>query len=210
MLSLGEHLISYRVRDSHGVWRANDTATLRVFARPVADAGLVMDGTIGQVVSFTGLGSDDDGTILLYEWNFDGDGVYDWNGTSGAATHIYRRAGVHYAVLRVTDDDGYSDTDTIAITIEAQERTTELPGGRLLALVALSLLLAFAFALGALLLRDVPAAGAGREAEPEATAGPEPAEAEAEGEVGPETRAEADTEPATGPAPEDEKPSSDE
>ena len=209
-LSLGEHLISYRVRDSHGVWSANDTATLRVFARPVADAGLVMDGTVGQAVSFTGLGSDDDGTILLYEWNFDGDGVYDWNGTSGAATHIYRRAGVHYAVLRVTDDDGYSDTDTIAITIEAQERTTELPGGRLLALVALSLLLALAFALGALLLRDVPAAGVGREAEPEATAGPEPAEAEAEGEVGPETRAEADTEPATGPAPEDENPSSDE
>jgi hypothetical protein len=61
--------------------------------------------------------TDPDGSVVLYEWDFDGDGTYDWNsGTSGSTTHAYETSGVHNAILRVTDDEGATDTESVTIT----------------------------------------------------------------------------------------------
>jgi hypothetical protein len=72
----------------------------------------------GVVVSFTGIGTDEDGNIVLYEWDFNGDGVYEWSSNeSGNATFTFNREGIFTAVLRITDNDGLTATDSRVITV---------------------------------------------------------------------------------------------
>ena len=83
---------------------------------PIADAGANQIVDIGVPVLFNGAGKDPDGKIVLYEWDFDNDGVYEYsNKSSGSATHTHNIAGVYVASLRVTDDKGATDTDEIYI-----------------------------------------------------------------------------------------------
>jgi len=77
-------------------------------------------------------GSDSDGTIVKYERDLEGDGIYDWNGTgTGVVQHPY-------AKLRVTDDEGASDTEVCEVTvITKSEDGDDSPGfGVLVALIS--------------------------------------------------------------------------
>ncbi|MFC4406575.1 S8 family serine peptidase [Haloarchaeobius iranensis] len=72
--------------------------------------------TVGQEVTFDGSGSSDsDGSISAYDWSF-GDGA---TATGQTVTHTYSAAGDYSASLTVTDDDGASTTDSVAITVES-------------------------------------------------------------------------------------------
>ncbi|MFC1859663.1 FlgD immunoglobulin-like domain containing protein, partial [Thermodesulfobacteriota bacterium] len=52
------------------------------------------------------------------EWDFDGDGVYDWNSpTTGDTVHHYTEAGSYKAVLRVTDDSGNKDVSVVDVSV---------------------------------------------------------------------------------------------
>ncbi|MCK4615032.1 MAG: S8 family serine peptidase, partial [Thermoplasmata archaeon] len=85
---------------------------------PKAGAGSNRTATEGDEVEFNGTGQDEDGTIALYEWDFDGNGAYDWNSTeNGNTTHTYDEEGNYTAVLRVTDDDGATATDDREIEV---------------------------------------------------------------------------------------------
>lgn len=69
-------------------------------------------------VNFTGTGTDRDGVIGLYQWDFDGDGVYDWQSTStGNTSHTYPAADTYQAIFKVTDNDGSWDTASVDITV---------------------------------------------------------------------------------------------
>ena len=73
-------------------------------------------------IEFDGGGTDEDGSIVLYEWDFDGDEAFDWNSPSTAQTIFkYSVGGSYDAYLRVTDDDGDTDISGVTITI-AQNR----------------------------------------------------------------------------------------
>ncbi len=64
--------------------------------QPIA-SGLAPTAAFIQVpASFTGSGSDDDGTVVRYEWDFENDGVFDYtNPASAATTHEYPSAGTY-------------------------------------------------------------------------------------------------------------------
>ena len=51
---------------------------LKENSRPTANAGADQIVKFGDVVYLYGNGVDTDGHIMLYEWDFDGDGTYDW------------------------------------------------------------------------------------------------------------------------------------
>jgi PKD repeat protein len=54
----------------------------------------------------------------LYEWDFDGDGTFDWSSPeTGDPTYTYTSSGSHNATLRVTDDEGATDTATVTIDV---------------------------------------------------------------------------------------------
>jgi PKD repeat protein len=85
----------------------------------------VIDGspTSGQApltVDFNATSSSDDSVFdLTFEWDFDGDGVFDLNsGIDLLAANTYTAGGVFNAVLRVTDIGGLSDTSEMTISVE--------------------------------------------------------------------------------------------
>ena len=58
--------------------------------------------------------SDADGSIVNYDWDF-GDGTV---GSGTTADHTCTTAGQFTAVLKVTDNDGATDTATVVITVD--------------------------------------------------------------------------------------------
>lgn len=112
----GIYNCTVRVTDNEG---ATDTFVIEVDARDPANALptalLVADVSIGDVpldVHFNAGGStDSDGNIVLYEFDLDGDGIYEISGTEAAQEHVYYDAGYYSARLRVTDNsNGRSST----------------------------------------------------------------------------------------------------
>ncbi|GEM_PF-6798548 len=101
-----------------------------VKAPPVADAGPDQGVQTfiwtGDEVRFNGSATDPDGAVVAYEWDFDGDGTYDWSSsTSGVTTHVYSEPGTYTARLRVTDDTGYTDVDEAMIVVYSSERDSD-------------------------------------------------------------------------------------
>ncbi len=75
---------------------------------------------VGHSVSLYGTDSSDpDGEITKYEWDWTNDDSYDYSESpgDGIATHIYTDAETYTVKLRVTDDDGATDTDTCTVYV---------------------------------------------------------------------------------------------
>jgi hypothetical protein len=83
-------------------------------------ASIVPDVTSGYAplaVNFDASGSTDDGTIVKYEWDWEGDGIYDLDtGAVPTTSRIYDRVGSFNPTVRVTDNDSLQATASIAIT----------------------------------------------------------------------------------------------
>ena len=85
---------------------------------PVVDAGNNITARINATVSFAPTATDEDGTIIKWEWDFDGNGVWDYSSSkTGATTHQYLDAGAYNATVRVTDNDGQTSMDTVKVTV---------------------------------------------------------------------------------------------
>ncbi|MEW6366355.1 MAG: PKD domain-containing protein [Acidobacteriota bacterium] len=113
----GRYTAFLTVIDDDGL-RGVTSKTFTIGQPPVADAGadqsfaITCPGT--RDVSFSGaLSSDPDGTIVSYDWSF-GDGS---SGTGQSVTHTYTVTSdvVYTVILRVTGDDGLTDTDSAIV-----------------------------------------------------------------------------------------------
>ena len=121
--SPGEYVAILRVTDDNAnAYTDSARVTVAGGALPVADAGGPYTVGIYAELELLGSASDPDGEIVYYEWDFDGDGTYDWSSpTTGVATHTYLATGIYGAVLRVTDD-----SDNV-VTVLAEVAVTNLP-----------------------------------------------------------------------------------
>src|SRR5213594_2934893 len=109
----GVYTATLTVTDSRGA-SASDTAVVRVADRPpVANAGPDQSGILGSAVTLRGSGSDPDGTITSYRWDF-GDGA---SASGATASHAYATAGAYTAKLTVTDDRGAQASDSALVAI---------------------------------------------------------------------------------------------
>lgn len=113
----GTYHVTLKVRDDDGA-ENSDTAVIIVSnVQPIAFAGQYKIGNISEPVIFNGTGYDEDGYIVLYEWDFNGDSIFDWNSTMGNTSHIFNTMGIYPVTMRVTDNDGGIGIDTIKIYI---------------------------------------------------------------------------------------------
>jgi hypothetical protein len=120
----GVYLAAVRVTDNGGL-SADAIKQIDVNAPPTA--AILPDSTDGPVpllVNFDATGStDSDGTLANYEWDLDGNGVYNEdNGESAAqgnphAQFLYNAAGAYQPAVRVTDDDGATSTASVTVTV---------------------------------------------------------------------------------------------
>ena len=105
----GSHTVKLRVTDGDGAQRTA-TTTLNVIATtPPSPTFVATPNPVvaGQPVSFDASGSTDDGTIVRYEWDLDGNGSYETDGgASPMVTRSFPNATVMSIGVRATDDDG--------------------------------------------------------------------------------------------------------
>ena len=89
---------------------ANQPPTAVITANPT-------NGPVPLTVSFDGTGSSDpEGKPLSYSWDLNGDGTFG-DATGSTASYTYTTAGVYHPSLRVTDDQGASDTKSVTVTV---------------------------------------------------------------------------------------------
>ncbi len=77
-----------------------------------------IDALVKTSISLNVSAWDLDGTIVLYEWDFEGEGAYEWNSpSSGNVTFGYDGVGIYNCTVRVTDNDGGVATATVVVTV---------------------------------------------------------------------------------------------
>ena len=85
----------------------------------------------GEMITFSGSGTDPDGSISKYQWDFDNDGRYDWNSTNTATVqHSYTKPGKYFAKLLIWDNTGIlGDTECTAYIMVENIAPTAVLGG---------------------------------------------------------------------------------
>ena len=118
----GTFVAMCRVTDAAGLQGNAPTTTTIIHAGPPGTPRVLATaaGASGEsplTVTFSG-NARDDGRIVQWEWDFDGDGVFDFvSRQSPDTTHRYTTAGVFAAALRVTDNTGVSSIDTVEVVV---------------------------------------------------------------------------------------------
>lgn len=102
----GEFIVGLAVTDDQGA-TATQTQPIRIANRfPVARFVVTPElPNEGQEVLFEASGStDQDGNVVRYEWDFDGDDLVDLSTEQVEAVHAFPEEGAHTVSLRVVDD----------------------------------------------------------------------------------------------------------
>jgi len=93
-------------------------AVTEAVSSPFVDAGGPYDAPIGSTIVFDASGSyDSDGTIVKYEWDWEGDGVYDETTTMPIASHSWPSEYSGFVRVRATDDAALTGVDTAPVEV---------------------------------------------------------------------------------------------
>jgi len=118
VLSQGEKGVTLQIdSDGDGVFEQTIKADATL-QPPTADINGPYEGNEGSPIFFDASNSSDpDGEIILYEWDFDGDGIYD---VASASSTMARAWGDDYQgeiTLRVTDDEGLTNIAATTVNV---------------------------------------------------------------------------------------------
>lgn len=95
---------------------------------PVAYLGGPYVANPGDTIHFSAAGSyDPDGSVVKYEWDFDGDGKYDYSSSSPTAQHVYDHAFKSEVFLRVAAKDGGISVNSALVDINETVEVIKQP-----------------------------------------------------------------------------------
>ena len=115
-----------RVTDNTGNQDLDSTTVVVTNHHPVAETTGPYTFNVNTRVTLEGTGNDPDGSIVFYQWDYDGDGIYDWSSPdNGIATLTYETPGSYAARFRVVDDDGNSVVVVVPVTVYASPDYSE-------------------------------------------------------------------------------------
>ena len=126
----GTYTAALRVTDSQGLMTifSGSPTTVRVGAVGSPTSTIISpDSTLGPqsppaTIYFYGTGSSPNGTIVKYEWDFNGDGVYDYSSaTDDIVNHTYNSPGTYTVFFRVTDSKGLTGVASLDIVITGSQ-----------------------------------------------------------------------------------------
>jgi PKD repeat protein len=121
--SLGTFNVRLVVKDSDE-GKASAPVTLPVAVQnavPLAQMSFSPAAPVtGQPVTFSASATDQDGSVANYQWDLDGDGVFEANtGTTPSATRTYLTARSFTVFVKASDNDGGAGFGTTAVTVVA-------------------------------------------------------------------------------------------
>jgi len=91
----------------------NNQNTEVVNQTPIVNAGEDKTVTVNETITITGTATDNDGTIVSYEWTKGSDVL----GTDASLSYTPTVVGTDTLTLTVTDDDGTTASDTVNIVV---------------------------------------------------------------------------------------------
>lgn len=119
----GTYSAAFRVTDNEGQTAVTRSSATVIEVGPEGTPTVISnaeprEGVAPFNVNFIAAAIDNGGTVMLYEWDFDGDDVYDWSSTeNGNVSHVYTRGGSYVATCRVTDNDGLTSRQYFDISV---------------------------------------------------------------------------------------------
>lgn len=120
----GTYAVGLRVTDVGG-FSDQTTQALAVTTRPTAELAVTPippDTSIMSLVNVkldASASSDSDGTIVRYEWDLDGNGVYEVDaGNTPTIQRLFGTSGPRQVGLLVTDDSGAVDAASVNVVVE--------------------------------------------------------------------------------------------
>lgn len=103
------------------------SAIVAVGAAPQADLGGPYSGFAGTPLNLSAAATIDPAEpVVGYDWDFNGDGVYDRTTTTPVVSYTYPTAGTYTAVVRARSQSGLSATATAQVSISTA--ATSVPG----------------------------------------------------------------------------------
>lgn len=119
----GNFDIGLRVTDNTGATSTDTTSITITNVSPTADAGGSYQAEVGDNLLMSASNSFDPGQdIVRYDWDLNGDGSYESTGETVAFDTS--TAGITTVGLRVTDQDGDSDTTTTSVEVTEPIQTS--------------------------------------------------------------------------------------
>ncbi len=97
--------------------RLTENAIIFAAQPPKAEPGGSYEAPPGSIVHFDASKSTDNVAIVLYEWDFDGDGKFDFEDQKPFADHSYDKPYIGPVTLRCTDNLGIKSRATTKVTI---------------------------------------------------------------------------------------------
>ncbi len=77
----------------------------------------------GEPITFNAVGTDVDGDALTYDWDVDGDGVYEYVGIGPSLTHSYDEPGTYEMCVRANDGTVETEPQCTTVTVLPQTVT---------------------------------------------------------------------------------------
>jgi parallel beta-helix repeat protein len=93
---------------------------------PTANPGGPYSSIEGQAITLDGSGSS--GSVMLYEWDIDNDGIYEYSSSSPTQSHTYAQQGTYTIKLRVIDNIGATNEATTTANITDTSPTAAFTG----------------------------------------------------------------------------------
>jgi hypothetical protein len=127
----GDNVIIANAIDSNGaVGRAEVTVKADTIKSYITLSANITSG-IPQLTTYFQVSTETPNQTVGYQMDFDGDGVIDFTGdTFENMSFTYTTEGIYYPTVMVTDDQGKTYTDSIAITVLNKEAIDALLKGK--------------------------------------------------------------------------------
>ena len=110
-----------------GTWHKGTNVSLNIHP-PLPLLGSSVGGTVGIPINFSGSASDWGTDAVLFEWDFDSDGVYD-DGAGQTPSYTWLNVGSYPVRLKVTDAQGGEGTNSIMAYIDPAPITVTADSG---------------------------------------------------------------------------------
>ncbi len=101
--------------------KTGDVLLFDMISAPEVDAGDTISTKEGEAVEFQATATDAKYSIKSYEWDFDGDGIYDIYTTNATAVYSYSKEGNYVARLKVTNDQNAASVDTLMVKVKKKD-----------------------------------------------------------------------------------------